>query len=90
MTEEEYYTAPSQDIFDDIKENALRIWRTYDDTHGSVIKKIQQIEKMENIRNNAWCIVAMFDPYNTRILLNMVNTRTRDVLYRLLYDSQNE
>jgi len=30
----DYYTAPSNEIFNDIKENAIKIWKTYDNTYG--------------------------------------------------------
>ncbi len=29
-----YYDAPPQEIFDDIKENATKIWNTYSDEFG--------------------------------------------------------
>jgi len=29
----EYYETPAQEIFDDVKENAIKIWETYDDTY---------------------------------------------------------
>lgn len=34
MNTKQYYTAPSQEIFDDIKAAAITIWNTYDDTYG--------------------------------------------------------
>lgn len=33
MTEDLYYVAPSDDIFLEVKEKAIDIWRTYDDTY---------------------------------------------------------
>lgn len=30
----DYYKTPPQEIFEDIKENAIKIWQTYDNTYG--------------------------------------------------------
>lgn len=65
MNREEYYTAPSEEIFNDIKENAIKIWKTYDDTFGYVTKKLSRIENINNIED----MVAMFDHINQATLL---------------------
>ena len=57
----DYYTAPPQEIFEDIKENARKIWQSYDDTYGYASEKIARID-IENISDNAWYIVAMVRP----------------------------
>lgn len=76
MTPEEYYTAPPQEIFDDIKKNCIKIWNTYDDSCGYASGKINRIKDLENIQDNAWYMVAMFDPINTKKLLNMMKKET--------------
>lgn len=79
MTLEEYYTAPPQHIFDDIKENAKKIWESYDNTHGYVTEKLQRID-IENFSDNAWYIVAMFDVPNQNKLLSMVEPETAEMI----------
>lgn len=74
MTLEEYYVAPSDETFRDIKENALKIWNTYDDPYRT--EKVNCIENIENIQDNAWFIVAMFDHTNQTKLLGMVEPET--------------
>lgn len=69
----DYYTAPPQEVFDDIKKNAIEIWKTYDDEFGYATKKIGRIKDLKNIRDNAWYMVAMFDPMNQRKLLLKVS-----------------
>jgi hypothetical protein len=69
----DYYQAPSQEIFDSIKNGAIKIWSSYDDTYGYASEKINQIKDLENIRDNAWTIVAMFDQDNQRKLLDLVS-----------------
>ncbi len=71
-----YYDAPPQKVFDDIKENATKIWNTYSDEFGYRSDKIDRIKDIKNIQDNAWYIVAMFDYINQSKLLNMVTTET--------------
>lgn len=80
MTQEEYYTAPAQEIFDDIKQAAIKIWREYDDTYGYATGKIGGIKDIQNVKDNAWFIVAMFDHINQAKLLLHVSDATREIL----------
>ena len=71
-----YYEAPTDEIFNDIKLNAIRIWKTYDDTYGYSSKKVDRIKDIQNIENNVMYIVAMFDIQNQKKLLTMVRAET--------------
>jgi hypothetical protein len=64
MSQDIYYTAPSDDTFNEIRDKAIAIWRTYDDEHGYATQKIETIQKLENVRDNYMYIVGMFDPLN--------------------------
>lgn len=81
MTPQEYYQTPSQDVFDDIKENATKIWQTYDNQFGYVDEKLERIS-VENVSDNAWYIVAMFDGQNQAKLLEMVKPETAEQIKR--------
>ena len=76
----DYYTAPSQEIFDDIKENVITIWKTYDDTYGYQTEKVDSIKDLENIRDNPWYMVAKFDWVNQDKLLGMVKPETAKMI----------
>jgi len=76
MSVEDYYKAPPESVFEDIKTNAIKIWDTYDNTYGYRDEKVNRIKDLENISDNAWFIVAMFDKSNTIKLLNMVRPET--------------
>jgi hypothetical protein len=80
MDEKTYYTAPPQKVFDEIKENALKIWQTYDNTYGYVDEKINRIKDLKNVSDNAWYIVAMFDTSNQAKLISMVSKETGDMI----------
>lgn len=79
-----YYEAPSQDIFDDIKENSIKIWETYDDTYGYASEKINHVNSIENFKDNVWFIVAMFDWQNQMKLITMVKLETAQLIHQAL------
>lgn len=76
MTQEEYYTAPSDEVFEDIKTNAIKLWQTYDDQYGYATDKVNRIKDIANVQDNAWYIVAMFDIENQVKLIGMVKPQT--------------
>lgn len=77
MTTEEYYTAPPDDVFNEIKEAAIKIWSSYDDTYGYATEKIGRIKDIENVKDNAWYMVAMFDQPNQCKLVSLVSDKTK-------------
>lgn len=70
---EDYYTAPSDEIFNEIKEKAIEIWQTYDDTHGYATEKINRVKEITNVKDNWGYIVGMFDSTNQQKLLNRLS-----------------
>lgn len=76
MNKFDYYTAPSDEIFNDIKENSIKLWQTYDNTYGYVDEKVNRIKNIKNVSDNAWFIVAMFDSHNQAKLFTMVKPET--------------
>lgn len=84
MNEKEYYIAPKDSIFQEIKEKSIEIWKTYSDEFGYSSSKINRIKDVLNIRDNAAFIVAMFDPNNQGKLRRLVNVETREWLDKLL------
>ena len=80
----DYYKAPSDEIFEDIKKNAIKIWKTYDDEFGYQTEKLNRIKNLKNIEDNAWYIVAMFDGRNKSKLLSMVKPETGKRMLRAM------
>lgn len=76
MSESEfnYYEAPPQHIFEDIKKNAAVIWGEYEDPYRS--EKFDRIADLLNIKDNAWFLVSMFDHINQEKLLRLVEPET--------------
>src|SRR3990167_8945290 len=84
--QENYYKAPTQEIFDEIKEQATKIWQTYDNQFGYVDEKVNRIKNIQNFADNAMHIVAMFDVNNQRRLLSLVDQETKDFILGNLTD----
>jgi hypothetical protein len=72
----DWYAAPSAEIFGEIKDNAIKVWQTDDDTYGYATEKISWIKDLQNIRDNVWTIVGMFDYKNQYRLLNLSTPET--------------
>lgn len=88
MNREEYYTAPPDEVFNEIKSQAIKLWQTYDNEFGYVDEKTGRIEHIQNIRDNTCYIVAMFDGNNTTKLLGMVKGEAKEWLEDLLFNNQ--
>jgi hypothetical protein len=76
MSTDLYYTAPSQEVFDEIKEVAISIWNTYDDTYGYASGKINSVKDIANVSDNWMYMCSMFDHINQAKLLSMVKPET--------------
>ena len=81
MKPEEYYQAPPDFVFNEIKAAATSIWDGYNDTRYTS-EKLSRITPLENIGDNAWYIVAMFDQSNQSKLLYMVSEATAELIHR--------
>ena len=69
-----YDDTPDQKVFNEIKEAAIDIWKTYDYTTN----KINRIKDIDNFKDNAWYIVAMFDINNQTKLMEAVSEETKE------------
>ena len=79
-----YYEAPSNDIFNDIKINAIRIFIELNCHHDYVFEKISKIIEIQNVRDNYAFIVAMLDVYNQSRLKDLVKQETRELLNNII------
>lgn len=77
MTTKDYYTAPPDHIFEEIKSKAIDVWETYDNTYGYSSGKINRIKELKNAHDNAWYIVAMMDLSNQAKLLSTLSEDAR-------------
>lgn len=59
-----YYTPPSDEVFKEVKEKSIEIWKDYDDTYGYATEKVDSIKGIANISDNFIHIVSKFDMSN--------------------------
>jgi hypothetical protein len=55
---------PSQEIFDEMKYIATKIWEGYDNSRGYVDEKLSRINSFGNIQDNSMIFYRMFDSHN--------------------------
>jgi len=72
-----YDTAPSDEVFEEVKKKAIEIWEGYDDTYGYATEKIRCVEGLSNIRDYMMFIVSMFDNRNKRKLASSLSDTAR-------------
>lgn len=87
MTEPKlYYTPPTDEQFNELKEKVIEIWQEYDNKFGYVDEKVGRIKDMGNIQDNFMYIVAMFDSSNQRKLAGKLSKETREAVRARMID----
>jgi len=77
-----YYTAPSNEAFEDMKRAAQTIWSGYDDPYKT--EKLDRIKDMGNVGDNFMYLFAMFDPQNQQKIMQLLTKETLEsVMERL-------
>ena len=81
-----YYTPPLQNVFDEVKEKAIEIWKTYDNTYGYVDEKLNKLRGLGNFGDNFMYMVAMFDQENQSKLGHKLSPEARQAISDRLKD----
>ena len=82
-----YYTAPTDELFEELKKEALNIWTNLPDAHPSYVEeKVSRIQNIKNISDNFMYIVAMFDDSNQRKLASVLSEACREAVRVRLVD----
>ncbi len=84
-----YYISPSDEIFEEVKNKAMELWRVIDtdnDKYGYATEKINRIKDLENFSDNLMSIVAMFDILNQRNLANSLSGKAKQEIRNRLID----
>ena len=79
----EYYRAPSQEVFNDIKDMAITAWETLEEPKSYINGKINIIKDLENIGSNAWRIINMFHP-TIRLYLYTISKKETKIMIGML------
>lgn len=75
-----YYKPPTDEIFEEVRQKAIKIWKTYDDTYGYATEKIDQIKDIGNVGDNLMYIVSMFDDNNQKILAGQISSEAKKAI----------
>jgi hypothetical protein len=67
---------PSIEIFNEMRAAATQIWNTYDNQFGYVTEKLNRINSLENIQDNAMVFYRMFDWENQTTFKTLVSEST--------------
>jgi len=81
-----YYTAPTDAIFENVKECSAAIWRTLGDEQAYAEEKISRIKDIGNVRDNLMYMVSMFDQNNQEMLSQMICDDARAAIRERLID----
>lgn len=84
-----YYTAPSDEAFEDMRQAALKVWEKYKREPDYYKEKTERIKVMKNIQDNFMYLFAMFDHLNQRECVSYLKPSTRDELQARMIDGGN-
>jgi len=86
MEAELYYTPPSNELFEEVKEASMNVWNGYDDTHGYATEKVNRIKDLNNVGDNFMYMVSMFDIYNQVKLSSYLSEESKKAVRERLLD----
>lgn len=70
----------SDELFNELKDNAIEIWQGYDDTYGYASEKIAMVNRISNVKDNYGGIIGMFDHKNQRKLYDRVSPDAQELI----------
>lgn len=90
MTVEEYYTPPSNEVFEDVKSAATTLWNTYDEPESVKYReeKIGRIKDLENYGDNTAYIIRMFDFQNKMKLYKLLTLESSKKYFKDLMEEE--
>jgi hypothetical protein len=63
-----YYTPPTDEIFEEVKQACMDLWQDVGDQQSYIDEKVSRIKDIKNIQDNFMYMIAMFDDNNQRAL----------------------
>lgn len=90
MEAELYYTPPTDEMFEEVREASKQVWNDYDDTHGYATEKINRIKDIGNVSDNFMYMVSMFDMGNQVKLSSYLSEETKKAVRERLLDGGME
>lgn len=69
----------TDELFNELKNAAMEVWQTYDNTYGYVDEKIAMMN-FPNVKDNYGTIIGMFDVHNQRKLYDKVSDEAKALI----------
>ena len=82
-----YYTAPKDEQFNELKKNAIKLWKTISKEPNYLQEKLGRIN-ISNNEDNFMYIVAMFDMSNQRKLFKKLSEETKQAIRERMIDGE--
>lgn len=70
----------SDEVFNELKEKAIEIWKTYDNEFGYVDEKVNYLNSFGNVGDNFGTIIGMLDLPNQKKLYKAVGTEAKKAI----------
>ena len=84
--EQLFYTPPTDEAFNELKLEAIRLWQTYDDTYRYASEKINRIKDLPNVGSNFMSIWQMFDFMNQyKIYMSLSESTIAEIAKRTTF-----
>jgi len=74
------HRTPTPELFNEIKQAAITVWRTKDDTHGYATNKVQIIKNISNYKDNVMISFRMFDSNNQDLMLTLLSEQAKQYI----------
>lgn len=84
-----YYTAPSDEAFEEMKKECLTQWSTHDNKYGYVDEKTSRIKDMHNVQDNFMYMLAMFDQNGQRAVISRLTYPTQQAVRERMLSGGN-
>jgi hypothetical protein len=85
-----YYTPPSDEHFNILKDKAIELWNEIGGHPNYTKEKVDRIKNLENIADNFMFIVAGFDFYNQNILATKLSEEIRKEIRERMISGGND
>lgn len=85
-----YYTAPTDELFGEMKKACMEQWATHDNRYGYVDEKTSRIKDINNIQDNFMYMLAMFDHIGQRAVVSKLSQEAKNAVRERMISGGND
>lgn len=74
------HQTPTPELFNEIKQAAIMVWQSKDDTHGYVTSKVNIVRNISNYKDNVMIAFRMFDTVNQGMMLSILTEQAKQYI----------